>query len=182
MSEYFQNFNHLIKIYIQCIIQNSQTSERFCCLLYWPKASIKCHTAMIAVGGRTHQLHVPNGTKRQMRTSESFDRSVYTLWVCLRGNWTTCQTASRKYHKWHNMEQGWKVCSHKAGHVTTSISCQSTGTKHCTKHCIVEQCIQAIYIAQQVNWSRSSVNLHWQCDDCQSASETCSWPEQSSRL
>ena len=34
MSEYFQNFHHLIKIYIQCTIQNSQTSERFCCLLY----------------------------------------------------------------------------------------------------------------------------------------------------
>ena len=34
MSEYSQNFNHLIKIYIQCTIQNSQTSERFCCLLY----------------------------------------------------------------------------------------------------------------------------------------------------
>ena len=34
MSEYFQNFNHLIKIYIQCIIQNSQTSKWFCCLLY----------------------------------------------------------------------------------------------------------------------------------------------------
>ena len=34
MSEYFQYFNHLIKIYIQCTIQNSQTSERFCCLLY----------------------------------------------------------------------------------------------------------------------------------------------------
>ena len=34
MSEYFQNFNHLIKIYIQCTIQNSQTSEWFCCLLY----------------------------------------------------------------------------------------------------------------------------------------------------
>ena len=34
MSEYFQNFNHLIKVYIQCTIQNSQTSERFCCLLY----------------------------------------------------------------------------------------------------------------------------------------------------
>ena len=31
MSEYFQNFNHLIKIYIQCTIQNSQTSEQFCC-------------------------------------------------------------------------------------------------------------------------------------------------------
>ena len=34
MSEYFQYFNHLIKIYIQCTIQNSQTSKRFCCLLY----------------------------------------------------------------------------------------------------------------------------------------------------
>ena len=34
MSEYFQNFDHLIKIYIQCTIQNSQTSEQFCCLLY----------------------------------------------------------------------------------------------------------------------------------------------------
>ena len=34
MSEYFQNFSHLIKIYIQRTIQNSQTSERFCCLLY----------------------------------------------------------------------------------------------------------------------------------------------------
>ena len=39
MLEYFQNFNHLIKIYIQCTIQNSQTSEQFCCLLYisWTK-------------------------------------------------------------------------------------------------------------------------------------------------
>ena len=34
MSEYFQNFNHLIKVYIQCTIQNSQTSEQFCFLLY----------------------------------------------------------------------------------------------------------------------------------------------------
>ena len=34
MSEYFQNFSYLIKIYIQCTIQNSQTSEQFCCLLY----------------------------------------------------------------------------------------------------------------------------------------------------
>ena len=34
MSEYFQNFNHLIKIYIQCTIQNSQTYEWFCYLLY----------------------------------------------------------------------------------------------------------------------------------------------------
>ena len=34
MSEYFQNFNHLIKIYIQCTIQNSQTSKWFCYLLY----------------------------------------------------------------------------------------------------------------------------------------------------
>ena len=35
MSEYFQNFNHLIEIYIEWIIQNSQTSERFCCPLYF---------------------------------------------------------------------------------------------------------------------------------------------------
>ena len=34
MSEYFQHFNYLIKIYIQCTIQNSQTSKQFCCLLY----------------------------------------------------------------------------------------------------------------------------------------------------
>ena len=34
MSESFQNFNHLIKIYIQCTIQNPQTSKQFCCLLY----------------------------------------------------------------------------------------------------------------------------------------------------
>ena len=34
MSEYFHNFSHLIQIYIQCTIQISQTSERFCCLLY----------------------------------------------------------------------------------------------------------------------------------------------------
>ena len=27
MSEYSQNFNHLIKIYIKCTIQNSQTSK-----------------------------------------------------------------------------------------------------------------------------------------------------------
>ena len=39
MSEYFQKFNHLIKIYIQWTIQNSQTFERFCCLLY---AHFKC--------------------------------------------------------------------------------------------------------------------------------------------
>ena len=34
MSEYFQNFSHLMNIYIQCTIQNSQTSDWFCCLLY----------------------------------------------------------------------------------------------------------------------------------------------------
>ena len=34
MLEYFQNSDHLIKIYIQCTIQSSQTSEQFCCLLY----------------------------------------------------------------------------------------------------------------------------------------------------
>ena len=34
MSEYFQNFNHYIKRYIECTIQNSQTYEQFCCLLY----------------------------------------------------------------------------------------------------------------------------------------------------
>ena len=34
MSEYCQNSNHLIKLYIQCTIQNSQTSKQFCCLLY----------------------------------------------------------------------------------------------------------------------------------------------------
>ena len=34
MSEYFQKFSHLIKIYIQCTIQNSQPTKQFCCLLY----------------------------------------------------------------------------------------------------------------------------------------------------
>ena len=34
MAEYFQNFSHLIKIYIQCTIQNSQTFKQFCCLQY----------------------------------------------------------------------------------------------------------------------------------------------------
>ena len=42
MSEYFRNFNHLIKIYIQCTIQNSQTSEQFCCLLYYLLLLIVC--------------------------------------------------------------------------------------------------------------------------------------------
>ena len=42
MSEYLQNFNHLIEIYIQCTIQNSQTSERFCCPLYQGQAETSC--------------------------------------------------------------------------------------------------------------------------------------------
>ena len=42
MSEYFQNFSHLIKIYIQCIIQNSQTFEQFCCLLYQTVCTASC--------------------------------------------------------------------------------------------------------------------------------------------
>ena len=99
------------------------------------------------------------------------------LWVRLRGNWTICQTTSGKHHEWYNMKWGCKVCSHKAGNVTASTSCQSSGTKCC----IIKQCVWAIHISWQVNWSWSSVNLHWWWHDHWQASKTCSWPEQAPR-
>ena len=99
------------------------------------------------------------------------------LWVCLRGNWTICQKASRKYHKRHHMEQDCKACSCKAGYVTSSMSGQSSGAEHC----IVKQCIRAVYPAWSTDWSGSSVKTSRWCPGRWWASKTSSWLEQTSR-
>ena len=58
MWDHFQNFNHLIKIYIQCTIQNSQTSKQFCCQkiggFYW--GVDLCHVT------RNHVTYIKSST------------------------------------------------------------------------------------------------------------------------
>ena len=74
MLEYFQNFNSLIKIYIQCTIQNSQTSEQFCCLLYVPNFKLEdsCWRFSVFEGWRVGGLEVLGSRWFNIQTSECY--------------------------------------------------------------------------------------------------------------
>ena len=135
---------------------------------------------MMAVCGWEPQPHVLNGMKGQMRMSNppmAQHPHEPHLWVCLRGNWTICQKASRKYHKRHHMEQNCKACSCKAGYVTSSMSGQSSGAEHC----IVKQCIRAVYPAWSTGWCGTAVQTIRRCHGHQWASKTSSWLKQTSQ-
>ena len=71
MSEYFQNCNHLIEIYIQCTIQNSQTSKQFCCLLYANQSMAKSPKGMIEVA--------PRGTTGQTRMNRQVAQPIWKM-------------------------------------------------------------------------------------------------------